>query len=61
MMGEGGGPSDFFGSENLAKSDFFGSMIGLRKKKQRDFYDMQKKDFRRVFFGYAKKSSDFFG
>ena len=25
--GGGGGPSDFFGSEILAKSDFFGSMI----------------------------------
>ena len=24
--GGGGGPSDFFGSEILAKSDFFGSM-----------------------------------
>ena len=24
--GEGGGPSDFFGSETLAKSGFFGSM-----------------------------------
>ena len=34
----GGGPSDFFGSEILAQSDFFGSMkdtgifLGLEKK-----------------------------
>ena len=49
------GPSDFFGFEILAKSDFLGStkdagiFLGREKKKQRDF------------FGYAKKSCDFFG
>ena len=28
MTGGGGGPSNFFGSEILAKSDLFGSMKG---------------------------------
>ena len=51
--GGGGGPSDFFGSEILAKS-------GLRKKKQRDFLGVAKKGLR-DFLGYAKKRSDFFG
>ena len=45
MRGEGVGPSDFFGSEILAKSDFFGSMkdAGIflgRKKEQRDFFGL---------------------
>ena len=44
-----GGPSDFFGSDILAQSDFFGSVkyarifLG-RKKKQRDFLGLLKKD-----------------
>ena len=58
--GEGGGPSDFFGSEILAKSDFFRSMkdariflgrerktegfFGVAKKGLRDFLGLQKKD-----------------
>ena len=41
--GGGGGPSVFFGSEILAKSDFFGSMKDTRiflgrEEKQRDFF-----------------------
>ena len=47
--GGGGGPSDFFGSEILAKSDFFGSMKHAEifldhEKKQRDFFGLQNKD-----------------
>ena len=40
VMGGGVGPSDFFGSEILAKGDFFGSMkyagifLGCKKKKK---------------------------
>ena len=50
-----GGSSDFFGSEILAKGDFFGSMkdagifLGRKKKELRDF------------FGYAKKVVIFLG
>ena len=51
--GGGGGPSDFFGSEILAKSDFFESI-----KDAGIFWDAKKG--LRDFFGYAKKSSDFF-
>ena len=51
MTGDGGGgrkgyPSDFLGSEILAKSDFFGSIkddeifLGC-KKKQRDFFGLR--------------------
>ena len=46
----GGGPSDFCGSEILAKGDFFGSMkdagifLGREKKKRRDFLGLQKKN-----------------
>ena len=47
--GGGGGPSDFFGSEILAKGDFLGSMkdAGIfwgREKKQRDFFGLRKKE-----------------
>ena len=40
-----GGPSDFFGSEILAKSDFLGSMkdAGIflgHKREQRDFFGL---------------------
>ena len=62
-----GGPSEFFGSEILAKGDFFGSMKdagifwGHEKKKRRDFFGLQKKKKKRNFFGYVRKSSDFFG
>ena len=51
----GGGPSDFFGSEILAQSDFLGSMkdtgifLGCEKK-QRDFGGVAEKGLR-VFFG----------
>ena len=55
--GGGGSPRDFFwGSEILAKSDLFGSIkdagifLGSRKKRQRDFLGLQKKDLR-VFWG----------
>ena len=59
MTGGGGGPSDFFGSEILVQSDFFGSMkdAGIllgRKKNERDFFGVAKKGSR-VLFGYAKK------
>ena len=53
-----------FGSEILAKSDFFGSMKRLQdflwvtKKKPRDFLGCEKG--LRDFFGYAKKSVNFF-
>ena len=45
MTGGGGGPSDVFRSEILAKGDLFGSMkdAGIflgRKKKQRDFFGL---------------------
>ena len=50
LMTEGGGgvPSDFFGSEILARSDLFGSMkdagIFLGPEKERDFFVLRKKD-----------------
>ena len=48
MTGGGeGGPSVFFGSKILAKSDFFGSMkdagIFWGRKKKRDFLGLRKK------------------
>ena len=52
MMGEGGeGPSDFFGSEIVAKSNFFGSMkcAGIflgREKKTEGFFGLPKKGLR---------------
>ena len=56
MTGEGGGggPSDFLGSEILAKSDFFGSMkdagiFWVAKKKPRDFLGCEKRT--KGFFG----------
>ena len=53
----GGGPSDFFGSEILAKSDLFGSMKGvgiiLGYKKNQGFLGVCKKGLRE-FFGNAK-------
>ena len=59
-----GGPSDFFGSEILAQSDFFGSMkypgIFLGLKKTEGFFWVAEKGAR-DFFEYAKKSIDFFG
>ena len=62
--GGGGGPSDFFGSEILAKSDFFGSVkdarIFLGREKKNGIFLGWEKELR-DFFGYAKKSSDFFG
>ena len=57
-VGGGESTSDVFGSEILAKSDFFGSMkdagifLGC-KKKQRNFFGLRKRD--RDFFEYAKK------
>ena len=42
------GPSDFFGSEILAKSDFLGSMkdagIFLVREKNTDFLGLRKRD-----------------
>ena len=65
LMIGGGGGSDFFGSEILAKSAFLGSMnnAGIffgSPKKIEGFFGVLKKGLR-DFFGYAKKSSDFFG
>ena len=66
MMGEGAGdPSDFFGSEILAKSDFFRSMKDARiflgcEKKQRDFLVVAKKD-KGNFLGMLKKVVIFWG
>ena len=44
--GGGGGPSDFFGSEILAKSDFFGSMkdveIFLGRQKNQGFFGLRR-------------------
>ena len=62
--GGGGGPSDFFESEIFIKSDFLGSIkdAGIilgREEKRRDFLCCEKGP--RDFFGYAIKSSDFFG
>ena len=60
----GGGPSDFFGSEILAKSVFFGSMedagifLGHEKKNRGIFLGCEKRT--KGFFRYAKDSSDFF-
>ena len=56
----GGGPSNFFGSEILAKSDFFGSMKDARiflshEEKQRDFLGL------REIFGCTKKVLIFLG
>ena len=48
----GGGPSDFFGSEILAKSDFLGSIkdtgifLGRGKKKKQEFLGVAKKGLR---------------
>ena len=39
-----GGPSDFFGSEILAKSDFLGSIKCARFFKKTDFFGLRKKD-----------------
>ena len=56
--GGGGGPSDLFGSEILAKSDLFGSMKDAeiflgRENKQRDFLGGWEKRTKGI-FGYAK-------
>ena len=63
MWGGGGGLSDLFGSEVLAKCDFFGSMkdarIFLGRKKEEWFFWVAKKGLR-DFLGYAKKSREFF-
>ena len=55
----GGGPSEFFGSKILAKSDFFGSMkdAGIvlgREKKTGIFLGCEKGT--KGFFGHAIKS-----
>ena len=58
MTGGGGGLSDIFGSEILAKSDFFGSMkdagifLGCGGKKQ-EFFGVAKKEG--IFLGMLKK------
>ena len=61
--GGGGGPSDFFGSEILAKSDFLGSMkeagIFIGPEKTEGIFWVAKKGLR-GFFGYAKKKQWFF-
>ena len=53
MMG-GGGPSDFFGSEIVAKSDLFGSM------KEAGIFWGHKKN-RGIFWGCEKRTKGFFG
>ena len=64
MMG-GRGPSDFFGSEILAQSDFLGvyerhwQFFGSQRKTEGFFWVV--KIGLRGFLGYAEKSSDFFG
>ena len=61
-----GGPSDFFGSEILAQSDFFGSMkdagifFWVAKKKQRDFLGLRKMD-QGILGGMLKKVVIFLG
>ena len=54
----------FFGSEILAKSDFFGSMKDVRNfwgcKKKEGLFWVAKKGLR-DFFGYAKKVLIFWG
>ena len=45
----GGGPSDFFGSEILAKSDFFGSMKDSEILLGREIKN------RGIFWGYEKR------
>ena len=61
--GGGGGLSDFFGSEILAKSvwvyERHRDFSGLRKKHRGSFLGCEKRT--KGFFGYAKKSSDIFG
>ena len=49
----GGCPSDFFASEILAQSDFFGSM-----KRRREFLRSQKN--RGIFWGCEKRTKGFF-
>ena len=53
MMG-GGGPSDFFESEILARSNLFGSM-----KDARIFWGQEKK--RGIFLGSKKRTKGFLG
>ena len=60
-----GGPSDFFGSDILAKSDFFWvyerrrDFFGSRRRTE-GFFWLAKKGLR-DFFGYAIESSEFLG
>ena len=49
----GGGPSNFFGSEILAQSDFLGSM-----KRHRNVFGSQKN--RGIFWGCEKRTKGFF-
>ena len=62
--GEGGGPSDIFGSVILAKSDFFGSMkyakIFFGHEKKAGYFWFAKEGLR-DFWGYAKKVVIFLG
>ena len=60
-----GAPSNFLGSEILAKSDLFGSMkdagfFWVTKKKTEGFFWVAKKGLRDC-FGYAKKVVIFLG
>ena len=50
-----GGPSDFFGSEILAKSDFFGSMKDAR------IFLGREKNPEGFFLSYGKRTKEFFG
>ena len=54
MMRGGGGPNDFFGSEILAKSDFFWDY-----ERHQDFFGSQNKT-RGIFWGCQKVTKGFF-
>ena len=55
MTGRGGGPSDYFGYEILAKGDF----LGLRKTP--GFFWVAKKNTEGFFFACKKELRNFFG
>ena len=62
MMGEGGTGSEwFFWVWKFGQKWFFLGLWLGREKNQKDFYGMQKKDFRRFFLGMLKKVVIFLG
>ena len=64
-MTGGGGPSDFFGSEILARGDFFGSMkdaaIFFGREKRTEGFSWVAKTKKEGFFGYARNVVIFLG